>query len=110
MSNPVVIVDATLEQAAQKALAAINGLWRQKAGGGLHIDGASAVCVLELQSARNTLIAALEKPTAWTTYAHIHATDFGKSGLFVKKPGGPFCVPVFFGEARHIQEPCNDPT
>ena len=47
-------------------------------------------------------------PAAWTTYAHIHAIGFGKSGLFVKKPGGPFCVPVFFGEAQHINEGFND--
>lgn len=47
-------------------------------------------------------------PAAWTTYAHIHAIGFGKSGLFVKEPGGVFCVPVYFGEAQHINEGFND--
>lgn len=52
--------------------------------------------------------AASTTPAAWTTYAHIHATGFGKSGLFVKEPGGPFCVPVFFGNAQHIPERRHD--
>ena len=63
-------------------------------------SGHSAAAVAEAPTAPT--------PQAWTTYAHIHAIGFSKSGLFVKEPGGPFCVPVFFGEAQHIQEPFND--
>lgn len=48
--------------------------------------------------------AAQPVPQAWTTHAHIHAIEFGKSGVFVKEPGTAFCVPVTFGEPRSIDD------
>lgn len=55
------------------------------------------------QIKRHTILAG--EPQAWTTHAHIHAMlTHGKAGYVSKTPDTTWCVPVFFGPARSIDD------